>query len=154
MSVPRPNRPTRLRGRSGGRRVRFSEAVPVRRDRRDLRRLFRRAARAAAAERKAAMTILLGHLSADHVPLSGVVPGPRAREGIVEFLDGTRLLLVTRPGSAGMKRLREKFSGSGTPVRLILAQPSFASCRFRLWFAPVGAAKPAEVLAKVGPAPG
>lgn len=38
-------------------------------------------------------------------------------------------------------------------VLLIRAQPSFATCWFRLRFASVGAAKPAELLARVGPAP-
>ncbi len=53
-----------------------------------------------------------------------------------------------------MKWLAEPRRGSGAPVRLVRAQPSFASCRFRLWFASAGSARPAEVLAKVGPLPG
>jgi hypothetical protein len=143
----------RLHGRLRGRRIRFREAVPSRHDRRDLRRLFRRAARAAVTERKAEMTALLQRLSAHHVPLSGVAPGPRARDGIVVFRDGTHLLLATRRGSTGMKRLREGQRVPGAPVWLVRVQPSFASCWFRLWFASASAAKPSEVLAKVGPVP-
>jgi hypothetical protein len=153
MSILRARGSARLRGRPRERRTRFRQAVPVRRDRRELRSLFRRAARAALAERQAEVTALLERLSADHVPLSEVVPGPRARDGVVEFLDGTRLLLVTRRGSASMDRLTEEHSGTGAVVCLLRAQPSFASCWFRLWFASPGARKPSEVLARVGPAP-
>jgi hypothetical protein len=106
-----------------------------------------------ATERKAEMTVLLRQLSEDRVPLSEVVPGPGARDGAVVFVDGTQLLLVTRRGSSAMKRLTEGDRGSGTPMWLVRAQPSFASCWFRLWFASVGCAKPAEMLAKVGPLP-
>ena len=141
--------------RGGGRpkRIRFRDAVPLRRDRRDLRRQFRRAARAAAAERKAETTALLGRLSANRVPLSAVVPGPEAKRGVVVFADGTRLQLLTRHGGSGIRWLSEGHRGSGTPVRLVRAQPSFASCWFRLWFASAGSAKPAELMARVGPAP-
>lgn len=154
MIIPRPNRSARLRGRPGKTGITFREAVPVRHDRRDLRRLFRRAARAAMAERKAEMTGLLRRLSADHVPLSEVVSGPRAGDGVIVFLDGTQLLLATRHGGVSLTWLREGLRGSGAPVWLVRAQPSFASCWFRLWFATVGSAKPAELLAKVGPVPG
>jgi hypothetical protein len=151
MSILRPNRSARPEGCPGKRRISFREAVPVRRDRRDLRRLSRRATRAVMAERKAEMTDLLQRLSAGHVPLTAVTSGPRAREGVVVFMDGTRLLLLTRRGNADMTWLREGLRGSGAPVWLVRAQPSFASCWFRLWFATVGSTKPAEVLAKVGP---
>src|SRR6185437_789324 len=144
---------TDQRGWGRRKRIRFKEVVPVRRDRRDLRRQFRRAARAAVAERKAEMTALLGRLSADHVPLSAVMPGPEAGRGVVAFADGTRLQLITRPGSPGIRWLSEGHRGSGTPVRLVRAQPSFASCWFRLWFASAASAKPAELLARVGPVP-
>jgi hypothetical protein len=153
MNIPPASGSARLHGRLRGRRIRFSDAVPFRRDRRDLRRLFRRAARAAVTERKAEMTALLQRLSADHVLLSEVAPGPRARDSIVVFLDGTHLLLATRRGSTGMKRLSEGQRVPGTQVWLVRVQPSFASCWFRLWFASASAAKPAEVLAKVGPVP-
>jgi hypothetical protein len=151
MSILRASGSARPRARK--RRIGFRQAVPVRGDRRDLRRLFRRAARAALVDRQAEMTALLDRLSADHVPLSEIVPGPWPREGVVEFLDGTRLLLTTRRVSTGMDRLRDEHRPAGAIVWLIRAQPSFASCWFRLWFASVGAAKPAELLARVGPAP-
>ncbi len=153
MSIPRAGRSARLRGRGQARRIRFTDAVPVRRDRRDLRRQFRRTARAMATERKAEMTALLQRLSADHVPLSEVIPRPRTRDGIVVFLDGTQLLLVTRRGSAGMKRLTEGHRASSVPVWLVRAQPSFTRRWFRLWFAPAGSMTLAEVMAKVGPVP-
>ena len=151
MSILRASGSARPRARK--RRIGFRQAVPVRGDRRDLRRLFRRAARAALADRQAEMTALLDRLSADHVPLSEIVPGPRPREGVVEFLDGTRLLLTTRRVSTEMDRLRDVHRPAGAIVWLVRAQPSFASCWFRLWFASVGAAKPAELLARVGPGP-
>jgi hypothetical protein len=99
------------------------------------------------------MTALLQRLSADHVPLSAVIPGPRARNGVIVFLDGTRLLLVTRYASADIKRLIEEHRASRLPVWLVQAQPSFVRCWFRLWFAAVGSTKPAEVVARVGPIP-
>jgi hypothetical protein len=151
MSILRASGSARPRARN--RRIGFRRAVPVRRDRRDLRRLFRQAARAALVDRQSEMTTLLGRLSADRVPLSEIVPGPWPREGVVEFLDGTRLLLTTSRLSTGMDRLRDEHRGPGAIVWLIRAQPSFATCWFRLWFASVGAARPAEVLARVGPAP-
>jgi hypothetical protein len=151
MSILRASGSARPRARK--RRIGFRQAIPVRRDRRDLRRLFRRAARAALVDRQAEMTALLDRLSADHVPLAEIVPGPWPREGAVEFLDGTRLLLTTRRVSTGMDRLLDEHRPAGAIVWLVRAQPSFASCWFRLWFASVGAAKPAELLARVGPAP-
>jgi hypothetical protein len=153
MSISRARGAARQHGRLAGRRVRFREAVPVWHDRRDLRRLFRRAAHAALSERRAEMTQLLQRLSADQVPLWRVVPGPRAREGVVAFTDGTQLLVVARRGSGGMKWLSEPYRCSGALIWLVRAQPSFASCWFRLWFASAGAAKPTEVLARVGPVP-
>jgi hypothetical protein len=99
------------------------------------------------------MTALLDRLSADHALLSEVVPGPRPGAGVVEFLDGTRLLVVTRRGSNALGRLTAEHGATGAVVCLIRAQPSFASCWFRLWFASAGARKPSEVLARVGPPP-
>ena len=153
MNLPRVRGSARQPGRPKGRRIRFRDAVPLRRDRRELRRQFRRAARAAVAERKAEMTALLDRLSANHVPLSAVMPGPETGRGVVVFADGTRLQLITRPGSPGIRWLSEGQRGSGTPVRLVRAQPSFASCWFRLWFASAGSSKPAELMARVGPVP-
>jgi hypothetical protein len=111
--------------------------------RRDLRRQLRQAARAAAADRNAETTALLQRLSARRVPLAEITPGPRARDGVIEFLDGTQLLVVTRPGGATMKRLSRWHCVSRAPVRLIRAQPSFTRRRFRLWFTSADATKPA-----------
>jgi hypothetical protein len=153
MNLPRVRGSTRQPGRPRGRRIRFRDAIPLWRDRRDLRRQFRRAARAAVAERKAEMTALLDRLSANQVPLSAAMPGPEANCGVVVFADGTRLLLVTRHGSSSIRWLSEGQRGSGAPVWLVRAQPSFASCWFRLWFASTASAKPAELMARVGPVP-
>ena len=133
-------------------RIRFRRAVPVRRDRRELRRLFRRAARAALAERKAEMTALLERLAANRVPLYVVDPGA----GIVEFLDGTRLRLANcrgRPGHIIPAMNKLSNAPDGAVVWLVRAQPSFTGCRFRLWFAAAGVGHPAEILARVSPAP-
>jgi hypothetical protein len=143
---------TRPRGRARGKRVRFRDAVPVRRDRRDLRRQFRRAARAVTAEHKAGTTALLGRLSADRVPLSAVTPGARDTERIIEFLDGTRLLLATRHGTAKLERLER--GGFWPPVWLAQARPDFTHRWFRLWFASASRAELVEVRAAVTPAAG
>jgi len=133
---------TRLLGRARGKRVRFRDAVPVRRDRRDLRRQFRRAARAVTAERKAATTALLWRLSANRVPLSAVTPGARDSERIVEFSDGTRLLLAAR----------HEQGACWPPVWLAQARPGFTRHWFRLWFASASRAGLVEVRAAVAPA--
>ena len=151
MSILPARRPARQRGHPRDKRVRFRKAVPIWRDRRDLRRQFRRAARAAMIERKSEMTAVLERLCTEHVPLSEVLAGPRPRDGILAFLDGTRLLLATRLGSREVSRLRE--DQQAADMCLVRAQPSFSCCWFRLWFASVGTTQPAEVLAKVGPAP-
>jgi hypothetical protein len=139
---------TRLLGR--GKRVRFRDAVPVRRDRRDLRRQFRRAARAVTAERKTETTALLWRLAANRVPLSAVTQGARDSERIVEFLDGTRLLLATRHGTANLERLER--SARWPSVWLARAHPDFTHHWFRLWFASASHAGLVEVRAAVTPA--
>lgn len=154
MSIVRAGGSAWRRGGSGrGRRIRFRDAVPLRGDRRNLRRQFRQAARAAAAERKAEMTALLQRLSARRVPLAEVNPGPRARDGVIEFLDGTQLLFVTRHAGAAVKRLSRRHRESRAPVWLVRAQPSFTRRRFRLWFTSADGTKPAEVVAEVRPVP-
>jgi hypothetical protein len=154
MSSVRAGGSAQRRGGSGrGKRIRFREAVPLWRDRRDLSRQFRRASRAVTVEQRAETTALLLRLSTDQIPLSEVMPGPRPREGVIEFSNGTQLLLVTRYGGAGMRRLRERYCASLVPVWLVRVQPSFARRRFRLWFASADRAVLAEVAAKVGPAP-
>lgn len=142
-------RPAWFGGRAGVQPVRFSEAVPVRKDRRDLRRQFRRAARAATVERKAQVTTLLWHLVTNRVPLYAVRPGSQDAQRVIEFSDGTRLLLTARSGSAGLGCLAP--GPAWSPVWLVQARPSFARNRFRLWFASSSLARPLEILAAVTP---
>ncbi|MGH3282324.1 MAG: hypothetical protein ACRDNW_24750 [Trebonia sp.] len=135
------------RGRERG--IRFRDAVPGRRDRRELRRRFRRVARVVTRERKSETTATLQRLSADHVLLAGVVPGTRDTDDIVEFSDGTRLLISLFSGKADLRHL-----GLGAPqcrVRLVQALPCFGHRRFWLWFAAADRAVPLEVLASVHP---
>ena len=151
--TPQAGGPARLRGRGRGKRITFREAVPVRRDRRGLRRQFRRATRDARDEWKTGMTALLRQLSASRMPLSEVLPGPRARDGVLLFLDGTQLLLTTRHGSADIKHLRQARHGfsSSVAVWLVRAEPSFTRRWFRLWFATDSHASLVEIHATVMP---
>lgn len=139
-----------VNGGAGGPSVRFRDAVPVRRDRRDLRRRFRRAARAVMGERKAEMTEVLRRLSADHVPLSGVIPVARGTGTVAVFIDGTRLLLGIRC-DGGMERLGQ--AASRFPVWLADVQPCFGRHLFWLGFAFANHAGPVAVLASVAPVP-
>lgn len=137
-------------GRSQGKRVRFRQAVPVGRDRRELRRQFRRAAHAVIAERKAEAAAQLQRLSAERVPLSEVTPGTRDKERIVEFFDGTRLLLAAQHNSPNLRGLAPGRALS--PVWLAQVRPSFTRRWFRLWFATAGHPGPVEIIATVMPA--
>jgi len=152
MGALRARRPTWLGGHGQFERVRFRDAIPLRRDRRDLRRQFRRAVRAALAEREAQASAQLGRLAANRVPLYAVTRNGRDTERVVEFSDGTRLLLFsTRAGAANLGRL-----GPGpvwAPVWLAQVRPCFSPSWFRLWFATASQTGPLEVLAAVAPAP-
>jgi len=151
MSVLRARRPTWLGGHDQVARVRFRDAIPLRRDRRDLRRRFRRAARAAMAEREAQASAQLGRLAANRVPLSAVTRGGRDTERVVEFSDGTQLLLFsTRAGAANLARLAP--GPVFAPVWLAQVRPCFSPSWFRLWFATASQPSPLEVLAAVVPA--
>lgn len=141
----------RFRGGVREPRIQFRDAIPVRRDRRDLRRRLRRTTRAAMSERQAQMTVVLRHLSADHVPLAGVIPGAEDTSKIVVFADGTRLLLAIRCGRGGLERLGQ--DGSGLPVRLANVQPCFGRRWFWLWFTSSDRTAVLEVLARVSPVP-
>ena len=151
MGVLRTRRPAWLGGRANrAERVRFRDAVPVRRDRRDLRRRFRRAARAAMADREAQAAAQLGRLAANRVPLYAVARS--RRETVVEFSDGTRLLLFsTRAGAASLGRLAP--GPAWSPVWLTQVRPCFAPSWFRLWFASGSQTGLLEVLAAVVPTP-
>lgn len=126
--------------------------MPVRRDRRDLRRQVRRAARTTTAEQRIETRALLRRLSR-RMPLAEINPGPRARDGIIEFLDGTRLHLITRHGGANMKRLRQWHRAARAPMRLVRAHPSCTRRRFRLWFTSADGTETAEIVAAVKPVP-
>jgi len=143
----RPRGMAWFRGRGPKPRIRVRDAVPVRRDRRDLRRQFRRAARDAVAERKAETTAVLRRLSAGRVLLSGVTPGSQGTEEILEFVDGTRLLLKVRCGRAGMERLERE--APHLTAWIAQVQPCFGRRRSWLWFFITGHVAPVELLASV-----
>jgi hypothetical protein len=130
-------------------RLRFKDAVPVRRDRRDLRRRFRQAARAVQAEQRAEVTALLHRLSAGRTLLAYVKPEARGTSGVVEFLDGTRLQFATGRGGMTLVHLSRWHRASPAPLRLVRVQPSFTRRRFRLWFASASSRQPTEVVAEV-----
>lgn len=113
----------RFRGGAREPRVRFRDAVPVRRD---LRRQFRRTARTAMGGRKTEMTAGLRRLSADHVLLSGVIPGVQDAGKIAVSADGTRLLLGVRCcSSGGMERFGAgRFPASRVSCPAFLGQES------------------------------
>lgn len=102
-------------------------------------------------ERKAEMTAVLRRLSAGHVRLSGVIPGPGGTGKVVVFADGTRLLLGIRGGGNRMERLGR--AGSRSPVWLADVQPCFGRRLFWLGFASAGCAVSVEVVASVAPVP-
>lgn len=102
-------------------------------------------------ERKVVMTAELRRLSADHVLLVGVVPGTQDTGKIVEFADGTRLLLGIRSGSGGMERLGKL--GSRLPVWLADVQPCFGRPWSWLRFTSAGCPVPLEVLTSVSLVP-
>ena len=150
MSVLRARRPAWLRGHSQVEHAQFRDMIPLRRDRRDLRRRFRRAARAAMAEREAQASAHHGRLAANRVPLYAVTRGGRDTERVVEFSDGTRLFLFsTRAGAASLGRLAP--GPAWSPVWLAQVRPCFAPSWFRLWFASASQPRPLEVLAAVAP---
>ena len=150
MSVLRARRPAWLRGHSQVEHAQFRDMIPLRRDRRDLRRRFRRAARAAMAEREAQASAHLGRLAANRVPLYAVTRGGRDTERVVEFSDGTRLFLFsTRAGAASLGRLAP--GPAWSPVWLAQVRPCLAPSWFRLWFASASQPRPLEVLAAVAP---
>jgi hypothetical protein len=131
------------------RRIRLRDAVPVWRDRRELRRRFRHVTRAVKRERRVETTAALQRLSADRVLLSGLVPGTPDMDAIVEFVDGTRLLVGLFTAKAEVERLGLR--ASRCPVWLAHVQPCFGHRRFWLWLASADQLAPLEVLASVQP---
>ena len=82
-------------------RIRFSTAVPVRRDRWPLRRGRPRAARAMLIEQHDWADLVLRRLSAGEVAVGEIQPGSRRQETVVVFADGTSLLLRHQGGKDG-----------------------------------------------------
>lgn len=147
-------RSTRSRGRVserriGEERIGLRDVVPVRRDRRELRRGFRQVNRAVKSELRAETAAALQRLSADRVLVSGLIPGTRDLDAIVEFADGTRLLVGLFSAKAEMERLGLR--AGRCPVWLARVQPCFGCRRFWLWLASAERPVPLEVLASVQP---
>ncbi len=142
MNIPRAGGSARQRGRPREGASGSGRRYPLWRDRRDLRRRFpaggaRRGGRAEGRDDGAAAAAVRGPRAA----VSG--PARAAGRGTASSYSptGLSLLLVTRRGGRGREvaEQREPRRGSGARVWLVRAQPSFASCWFRLWFASAGA---------------
>jgi hypothetical protein len=129
---------------------RFRDAVPVRRDRRDLRRRFRRVTHVVTGEQRAEMTAVLRRLSADHVPLEDVIPAARGTGTIAVFAGGTRIRLGIRCGGGEMERLGQ--DDCAPPALLACVRSCFGRRWLWLWFTSADGALLAEVLAIVSPA--
>jgi hypothetical protein len=112
-----------------------------------LRRRFRRVARAVRRERRAETTAALQRLSVSHVLLAGLVPGSQNMDDIVEFTDGTQLLVGLFSAKADMQRMG--LDAVRYPVWLEQVQPCFGHRRYWLWVASVDRGMPLEVLASV-----
>lgn len=147
MRAPPLTVPARFWAWALGRRIQFRDAVPVRQDRRELRHRFRRAERAASAERKAALIAVLRRLSAEQAKVSAVALEPPGGGVIVGFQDGTRLRFDLRYGTADLQCLGRELPR--VPAWLVQARPCFGRAWFRLWFASAQATDLTEVLARV-----
>jgi hypothetical protein len=110
-----------------------------------------RATHAVMGERQAPMAVVLRQLAAEHVPLTAVIPGEEHAGTVVEFADGTRLLLRIRYGGDDMGRLDP--AGHGLLAWLAEARPCFGGRSFWLWFTSAGCTVSAEVLTSVSPVP-
>lgn len=142
----RPFWPPRPADRARERRASLYDAFPGRRDRRELRRRFRRVARAVRREGRAETTAALQRLSASHVLLASLVPGSQDND-IAEFTDGTRLLVGLFIAKADIERLGLR--AARYPVWLEQVQPCFGRRRYWLWVASADRMVPLEVLASV-----
>ncbi len=122
----------RWRRRPGhGRRVRFAQAVPRYRDRRELRRSLRVVARAVRAEQKQQMREDLARLAQRRVAVARVRTGPEGDE-IVEFVDGTRLHLDVRSGGVVLQRLARRSPRQAAYLGHV--EPRFGHCWYQLYF--------------------
>ena len=126
-------------------RIRFSKAVPLRADRRQLRRLLRSAVRTTRAERKRRVTAGLSYLASRRVPVASVRTGVLGDE-LIEFADGTRIWLDVRDGATVLRRLAAQSSSQS----LFLGQVDvcFGCCWYQLHFCGSGEIGPA-VFARV-----
>lgn len=130
----------------------FSDAVPVRRDRRSLRRQLRRTIRATKSEQKAATTAALERLAAGRVLVTRVTTAPNGDDRVIDFADGTSLRLELREGSHVLHNLIRR--ASYNHVRVAWSQPCFGGSWFRLRLASIETGETAEILAKVSPSIG
>ncbi|MGH9115819.1 MAG: hypothetical protein ACRDWW_08320 [Acidimicrobiales bacterium] len=128
-------------------RVQFKEVVPVRGDRRDLRRRLRVVLRAIRAEQKEAVTRELRALSKGRVPLVRLRPGSSEGAVIVEFSGDVRFLLSVRDCRAEMRRLERRALRGDTYLER--AQPCFGRSWYWLWFLSWDGRE--EIFAKVAP---
>ncbi len=115
-------------------RVRLSKAVPSRADRRELRRKFRAMIRASRVERRRRVTAGLSTLANRRVRISAVCPGVVGDE-LIEFVDGSRVWLDVRDGSAELRRLAALAACKDLYLRGI--EPCFGCCWYQLAFASV-----------------
>lgn len=125
--------------------VRYRDAVPIRRDRRELRRLWRRTYREVTTEHAKTISSKLGQLVTRRSRLVGVAPD-RDTTGVV-FADGTRLRLRVRYTNTDLASLTT--IGAGAPVpRLEGFERCPGSSFYRLYFTGTGWCR-VEVLAQV-----
>lgn len=127
-------------------RTRFKVAVPLRAERRDLRRRLRAAARDELAEQARVITKSLERLADRRAAVMAVTAaGPVCRNGTVEFIDGTRFVLRFPNGVRELVRLGRSLTGI---AYLEHVEPSFGHCWYLLRFRSVWGAS-VEVSVKV-----
>lgn len=124
--------------------VHFRDTVPCRADRRELRRLLRRAARSEKSATDGYVAETLHQLATRRVQVATVWLRSDGSE-VVQFNDGTDLVVDVAGNVLMIDRLRgERFRG----VRLGQATPRVGHSSYRLWFVPA-AGEAVEVMAKV-----
>ncbi|MGH9072279.1 MAG: hypothetical protein ACRDX8_14215 [Acidimicrobiales bacterium] len=136
-----PGARPRIEGLPG---IRFAQAVPRRGDRRELRQQFRAALREVRAEDKNKVKYSLGRLVIHRVPVARTA-WARSGDRIVEFIDGTRIVLAVRGGNAALR------SANWRPLRATYlrgVEPGLRRGWYYLYFSEAGEGKFA-VLARV-----
>ena len=131
--------------RSIWRRTRFKVAVPLRAERRDLRRRLRATARDELAEQARVITKSLERLVDRRAAVVAITPGPVCQTGTVEFIDGTRFVLRLPNGARELVRLGRSLTGI---AYLEHVEPSFGHFWYVLRFRSVWGAS-VEVSVKV-----